>query len=105
MFLGAIINGEFWQIIFVEKYDKNLMRSDGSFTLGMTDGNTRKIYIFCDLKGDKLEKVLAHEICHAFCFSYNVFLPIEQEEFLCEFVSKYGREIFGVLDIFLQNFR
>ena len=79
------------------------MRSDGSFTIGMTDGNARKIYIFDGLNAEKLEQVLSHEICHAICFSYDIFLPIEQEEFLCEFVSKHGREVFYLLDDFLQK--
>lgn len=46
-------------------------------------------------------KVLIHEVCHAICMSYDVYLPIEQEEILCDFVATYGDEVFDIVDMVL----
>ena len=39
-----IINGIDWLIMFVQSGSPFLTRSDGSVTLGMTDGRTKTIY-------------------------------------------------------------
>lgn len=44
-------------------------------------------------------KVLIHELCHAVCMSYNIHIPLEQEEFLCDFVATYGDEVFDIVDM------
>ena len=31
-------------------------------------------------------------------FSYGVLIPIEQEEFICDFVATYGDDIFDIVD-------
>lgn len=97
------INGILWHIVYVPRNSGKLTRSDGSRTIGMTDGNTNTIYILNVLDGVLLENVLCHEITHAFCFSYNITMPIEEEERLCNFMRDYGREIIGVLDGVLQQ--
>ena len=35
------------------------------------------------------------------CMSYDVYLPIEQEEILCDFVATYGDEVFDIVDMVL----
>ena len=45
------------------------------------------------------KKVLcAHELCHAFCFSYDIHMSIQEEEFLADWVSRYGRDLITILD-------
>ena len=50
------------------------------------------------LQGRFKEKVLCHELCHVFCFSYNIRMDAEQEEFLANWIATYGREVIELLD-------
>ncbi len=95
------INNIFWNVIYVNPNDDNLKRSDGSITLGVTDLDSKTIYINNRLDGALLQKVLLHEICHAFMFSYNIEIPIDQEEFLANWISVYGRSVIEILDMLL----
>lgn len=92
------INGIQWTISRVPSGSTFLMRSDGSETVGVTDWNNRTIYLNKRLRGAFLRKVLAHELCHCFCFSYNINMPIEQEEYLADWISLYGAELVHLLD-------
>ena len=92
------INGISWNVVFVPASSSELMRSDGSRTVGMTDWNQKTVFVSRSLYGPFLRKVLIHEICHTAVFSYGIELNIEQEEFLCDFIASYGDEIFGVVD-------
>ena len=92
------INGYTWSLVFVNNNSKKLMRSDGSITVGMTDWKDRCVYLSNKLRGSFLRRVLAHELCHTFCFSYNVVMPIEEEEYLAYWISLYGSELVYLLD-------
>ena len=92
------INGIEWNIVFTSAYSTDLKRSDGSITVGMTDWNTKCVYLSKSLKGAFLRRVLAHELCHCFCFSYNISMPIEEEEFMADWISLYGTELVYLLD-------
>ena len=92
------INGIQWEVIFVNGNSSYLMRSDGSITVGMTDWNNRCIYLSNRLRGGFLRKVLAHELCHCFCFSHNVYMPIDEEERLADWISLYGTDLVYLLD-------
>ncbi len=72
-----LINGIEWKIKFVHGASNKLMRSDGSTSLAVTDWNDRAIYVSDKPKNGYLRKILAHELCHCFCFSYNIHMPIE----------------------------
>ena len=96
------INGINWNLMFVPSNSSFLMRSDGSITVGMTDWNRRTVYINKMLRGAFKERVLCHELCHCVCFSYDIRLPIETEEWLCDFMSLYGKEIIYLLDDLLM---
>ena len=96
------INGITWDLAFVPSNSPYLMRSDGSITVGMTDWNRRTVYINKMLRGAFKERVLCHELCHCVCFSYDIRLPIETEEWLCDFMSLYGKEIIYLLDDLLM---
>lgn len=93
-----VINNISWKIKFVEPYSEDLLRSDGSRTVGVTDFNVRTVYLSNLLRGPFLRKVVAHEICHCFCFSYDLNFEIEEEERLADFVATYGEELIYLLD-------
>lgn len=96
--MGFYIDDVFWKIIFVPAYSPYLRRSDGSYTLGMTDRGTKCIYIANNLYGYLLRKVLAHEICHAEIMTQDIDLDIEEEELLCDFVATFGSDIVSLTD-------
>lgn len=98
-----VINGVKWVILNVRATDKRLMRSDGVLTLGVTDWNDKTIYLSDALHGALLEHVLCHELCHAVVFSYGIYLPVETEEWLCNYMADHGREIIYLLDDLLQR--
>lgn len=98
-----IINGIAWHIKYVNPYDYALFRSDGSRTVGMTNWITRTIYLSDNLHGAFLERVLCHELCHCFCFSYGILMDIQQEEFLANWISIYGRDVIELLDDLLYS--
>lgn len=99
------INGIQWEIVWVNSNSDNLRRSDNSITVGVTDWNNKYVYLSNKLRGGFLRKVLAHELCHCFCFSYNVYIPIEEEERLADWVSLYGTELVYLLDDLMQTLK
>ena len=90
----------------VRSEDIALVDRTGQRRLATTDPFTRCIYLSNSLDESLLETVLIHEIGHALLVSYNllhmihmVVLPckwIEAEEWLCNFIATYGREVFEV---------
>lgn len=92
------INNKTWEIVKISRQNPMLMRSDGSRTVGMTDRDTKRIYLADDLRGRFLDRVLCHELCHAFCLSYNVYMDIDTEEIVADFLATYGREVFEIAD-------
>ena len=99
------INGIEWDIVWVNPNSDNLRRSDGSITVGVTDSNQKCIFLANSLRNEFLRKVLAHELCHCICFSYDIHMPIEQEEYLANWVSLYGTEVIYLLDDLMQRIR
>lgn len=87
------INGVIWQLLFVTSYNSNLRRQDGSYTIGMCDANTKRIYIREGLSESLTKKVLCHELVHASIFSYGIKLTIDQEELVADLLATYGEEI------------
>lgn len=92
------INNKTWNIRFVQSDSPMLMRSDGSYTVGMCDRTTQTIYISELLHGKFLRKVLLHEITHSAMCSYGIDMSVEQEELFCDLVATYGDEIIGIVD-------
>lgn len=97
------INGIDWNLSLVDSHSPMLMRSDGTHTFGMTDRNTRDIYISNMIHGKFYDRVLCHELCHAFCLSYNIYMPIETEEIVADFLATYGREVFSLADELISS--
>lgn len=92
------INNKTWNIRLVQSDSHMLMRSDGSYTVGMCDRTTQTVYISDLLQGKFLRKVLIHEICHSAMFSYGIDMSVEQEEMFCDLLATYGDEIIGIVD-------
>jgi hypothetical protein len=103
--MAFTINGTIWQVQYENLNSRELKRSDNASALGVTDRDTHTIYLSNALHGYMLRKVLIHEVCHAICMSYDVYLPIEQEEILCDFVATYGDEVFSIVDMVLEAVR
>lgn len=97
------IHSTLWKVCFVSAKDNMLMRSDGSISVGVTDNRTKTIYISDVLQGRFLEKVVTHELVHAFSFSYGIYIPVDIEEQIADFLATYGREVFNVADRLLQE--
>ena len=92
------VNNQEWELRFVNPNNKNLMRSDGSITLGMTDCNTKTVYINNRLNNYMTDKVLCHELTHVYAFSFDYFIDIQTEEIVADFLSLFGRDIIYLLD-------
>lgn len=99
-----VVNGIEWKLSLAEPYSDNLKRSDNTITLGVTDNNTKTIYINNRLSDAMFDKVLCHELCHVASFSYNLHIDIHTEEIIASFLSTYGREIFDIADDLLRRF-
>lgn len=97
------INGIKWDVVWVNPSSTELMRSDKSITVGMTDWNKKCIYLSNGLRGGFLRKVMAHELCHCFCFSYDIYIPIDEEERLADWISLYGTELVYLLDDLMNS--
>lgn len=96
------VNGRTWELVFVNPRSRHLRRSDRSFTLGVTDSNTDMIYIADNLSDEMTERVICHELTHCICFSWGISIPIQLEEWLCNFMSDHGKEIVYLLDDLLS---
>lgn len=81
-----------------------LRRSDGSYTVGMTDRATKNIYISELVYGNFFDKVLCHELCHAFCLSYGLSMDIGTEEIIADFLATYGKKVFAVAEKLMREF-
>ena len=93
------INGEYWRILFVSPNYVALLKPNGDFAIGACDDYTKTIYLSNALYGEKLKKVLCHEITHAAMFSYNVSLSLAQEELIAELMATFGEEIIDITNI------
>ena len=103
--MSFTVNGSIWALQFVRPSNKNLQRSDGSWTIGMTDNQKKTVFIADNLSEYMFIKVLCHELTHVFSFSYDLTLDIETEEIIADFMSLYGRDIIYLADDIMYNLR
>ena len=96
------VHGNIWKIQFVNPSNKELLRSDGSRTLGVTDNSIKTVFIIDNLSDEMTERVLCHELTHCICFENNISIPLETEERLCNFMADHGKEIIYLLDDLLR---
>lgn len=94
-----IINGELWRVIFVEPQHSALLKPNGDFAIGACDDFSKTIYLSKNLSGEYLKKVLCHEITHAMMFSFNIRMPLSQEELFAELMATFGEEIVKITNI------
>lgn len=97
-----VVNNQEWELMFVKPSSRQLMRSDGSITIGMTDNNTKTVYINNKLNRALTDKVICHELTHVFAFEFDYSMDIETEEIVADFMSLYGRNIIYLLDDLVQ---
>lgn len=97
------INGIDWEIIYVNPFSDDLRRSDGSLTVGVTDMPKRSVFLSNKLRGAFLRKVLAHELVHCFMFSYSIHIPIDEEEYIADWVATYGTDLIYLLDDLMRG--
>lgn len=99
------MNDYLWKVITVPGNSQYLLSRTG-FSVATTDPNTLCVYISNELTGEFKKRVIAHEMGHAACFSYNLISQIrsccypdkyiDMEEFVCNFVADYGEMIFSL---------
>lgn len=92
------VNDRMWRIVFVPSGSPYLERSDGSYTIGCTDDKMQSVFISDTVNGTLLNKVICHELVHVYSFSYGLFIPIETEEMIADFLATYGRDVFSTAD-------
>lgn len=97
------VNGTIWKLKFEAPSSKNLTRSDGSYTLGVTDNNLKTVFINNRLSDDMFENVLCHELVHVYSFENNLNIDIHTEEIIADFMSLYGRSIIYLADNLLNS--
>lgn len=90
------INSIQWEIILTS--NPYLLSINGDIHLGVTDKYKQTIYLYNNLPDILFRKVLLHELTHAYLFSYDHYLNLSDEEFLCSFIDKYSDEIISQTD-------
>lgn len=98
-----IINGEKWRVIFVYSRHPALLKPNGDFAIGACDDFSKTIYLSNNLSGEYLKRVLCHEITHAVMFSFNIEMPLVQEELFAELTATFGEEIIKITNILFSH--
>lgn len=99
------INGEDWRILLVSPNHPQLMKSDGTYSIGACNDTLKTIFISDELSDFYTKKVLCHELTHAAMFSYNIYLSIEQEEILADLIATYGQEIVSMTNLIFKRIK
>lgn len=100
------MNGDSWKVRFVSEQSPKLVDRTNRLKLATTDVSTNTIYLSDQLTGDFLMTVFLHELGHCALFSFGLLDEIHQmtypeywidmEEFICNILADYGREIFKI---------
>lgn len=98
-------NNQEWELVLVKPSSNELVRSDGSITIGMTDNVQKKVFINNRLNDYMFDKCLAHELCHVYAFSFDYFMDIKTEEIVADFFSLFGRSMVYMLDDLINVLR
>lgn len=97
------VNGSVWLLQFVKSSNNHLRRSDGSWTIGVSDNSLKTVFVANNLSEYMTDKVICHELCHVFSFENYLTIPIETEEIIADFMSLYGRDIIYLADGIMRN--
>lgn len=101
--MDFIVNNNKWSLNFEKLPSKNLMRSDSTYTFGVTDNNSKKVTIADNLSNYMTNKVLCHELTHVYSFENGCDIDVATEEIIADFMSLYGRDIVYLADDILSN--
>lgn len=111
--MAFYMNGYLWTIEFIDPFSPELIDRTGEQRVATTDPLTHTVYLSNLLHGDFLQRVLLHELGHCVMISYGLLdeihrmiIPkywIEMEEWICNFIADYGKEVFRVAHSFLGD--
>lgn len=100
------LNGITWRIEMVPPSSNYLTDRTGLTRVATTDPDVNRIYLSNQLAGEFKIRVLLHELAHAAMVSYGLieeihefvepYYWVEAEEWVCNFLADYGRQIFSV---------
>ena len=99
------INGTMWKLQYKNPSSCELMRSDGVYTLGVTDNTTKTVTIADNLSDRMTDKVLCHELTHVYSFENFCHMDMHTEEIVADFLSLYGRDIVYMADDLMKIFQ
>lgn len=92
------VNGTKWNLEFVKPSSHHLQRSDGTWTIGVSNNHIKSVFIANNLSEYMTDKVICHELCHVYSFENHLDIPIQTEEIIADFMSKFGRDIIYLAD-------
>ena len=95
------INGVLWRVIIVSPNHPELRQPNGKYAVGCCNTTNHTIYIASNLPVEQYREVLYHEVAHAAINSYNILLPLDEEERMVSFISTHGDEIVVIVDQFI----
>lgn len=101
--MSFCINNIWWDISFVPPNNEHLKNSLGYYTHAVTDWNDRAVYVSTLPRGAFLRKIICHELCHCFCFSFDIRMNIEEEERLADWISRFGEDLIYLLDDLMRS--
>lgn len=98
------VNNHKWELRLVSAHNGILRRSDGIYTLGVTDNQIKAVFVARGVSDAMLDKVICHELCHVYAFEYDLNMDIETEEIVADFLASYGRSVIYTADSIMDNF-
>lgn len=101
--MGFEINGVIWRIEYCNPSNPKLQRSDGTWTIGVTDDSLKTVFIANNLTNAMTDRVICHELTHVFSFENNCSFDLKTEEIIANFMSLYGRDIIYLADSIMSN--
>lgn len=101
--MNFTVNNHTWRLQFVRPSSENLRRSDGSYTFGVTDNSVKTVFVMENMSDYMTDKVICHEMVHAFCFENDCTYDIQTEEIIADFLSLFGRKIIYLVDEIMGN--
>jgi hypothetical protein len=92
------ITDQKWDVFFTDAHDPELV-VDGTYRMGTTWPARYEIYISNEIKGDRLKRILSHELVHALIESSQIVKSESYtEEDLCEFMAIYAKPLAEFVD-------
>ena len=100
-----VLNGYVWKVKIVIPNHPMLLQPNGRYAIGVCDNNYKLICLSNKLRGKVFKEVLCHEMVHAAMFSYHIKIEHDFEEFIANFISRYGHQITQITDVVFKNIK